>query len=356
MILNESYSKDWIIEKKRSIPRSDSDLIEKMIYALSLVDHLVRYDLDFIFKGGTCLSLLLENLQRLSIDVDILTEEEPKEIETILENICNESIFTKFEPDKYRNTGGQVPKSHYFLFYNSQVQKSERFILLDVLHEKNNYPDIQNTPIKSYYINCDEDDVSVKTPTIDSIAGDKLTAFAPNTSGIPYGMRKGLQIIKQLFDLGILYDRISDLKILQKSFQKFVEKELEYRELTDVGPKGVLDDIFKTALLLSSRGRNLTKENSGKYTELQNGVSSFSAFVMGRSFNIDHAILHSAKVAYLAQKLRKNDFSPLVKYNNEDITDFYVEDSAYNFLNRTKGVPEGALFYWYNCMLLMGTK
>jgi hypothetical protein len=41
---------------------------------------------------------------------------------------------------------------------------------------------------------------------VEAIAGDKLTAFAPTTTGIHYGQDKALEIIKQLFDVGILFD------------------------------------------------------------------------------------------------------------------------------------------------------
>jgi len=50
----------------------DPILIEKMIMALTLVEELQLSGLDFIFKGGTSLLLLLGTPQRFSIDIDIL--------------------------------------------------------------------------------------------------------------------------------------------------------------------------------------------------------------------------------------------------------------------------------------------
>jgi hypothetical protein len=47
--------------------------------------------------------------------------------------------------------------------------------------------------------------VTLTVPDINSIAGDKLTAFAPNTTGILYGSGKEKEIVKQLFDVGCLF-------------------------------------------------------------------------------------------------------------------------------------------------------
>jgi hypothetical protein len=44
-----------------------------------------------------------------------------------------------------------------------------------------------------------------------SILGDKLTAFAPNTTGIPYKKGKHIEIIKQLHDVSKLIDNITDI-------------------------------------------------------------------------------------------------------------------------------------------------
>jgi hypothetical protein len=48
--------------------------LERSIYALGLLEALARVGLPFIFKGGTCLQLLLENPMRLSTDIDIIVK------------------------------------------------------------------------------------------------------------------------------------------------------------------------------------------------------------------------------------------------------------------------------------------
>ena len=49
--------------------------MEKTIGALYLIESLANENIDFIFKGGTSLVLLLKAIKRFSVDVDIITDE-----------------------------------------------------------------------------------------------------------------------------------------------------------------------------------------------------------------------------------------------------------------------------------------
>jgi hypothetical protein len=72
---------------------------------------------------------------------------------------------------------------------------------LDILFEENPYQNVIETPINTPFIVQKGDVVKVKTPSFEDILGDKLTAFAPNTTGIPYfkgSSSKSMEIIKQL--------------------------------------------------------------------------------------------------------------------------------------------------------------
>ena len=61
-------------------------------------------------------------------------------------------------------------------------------ILLDVLTEDNNYHAVESLPIKSPFLLTEGPDVLVKVPCKADLLGDKLTAFAPHTTGIPSGL------------------------------------------------------------------------------------------------------------------------------------------------------------------------
>ena len=76
------------------------------------------------------------------------------------------------------------------------------------------------------------DDVFVRVPSVEDILGDKLTAFAPHTTGIPYykGEKPAfLEVIKQMYDIATLADQIKDFSLVRETFMKFVKVELGYR-------------------------------------------------------------------------------------------------------------------------------
>ena len=78
----------------------DKQLLGRMIHALYLVEQLSLAGLTFTFKGGTCLSLITDRLDRLSIDVDIEVSESVAEvaIEEALNSITSAgSVFHRWE-------------------------------------------------------------------------------------------------------------------------------------------------------------------------------------------------------------------------------------------------------------------
>lgn len=48
MISDQSHTKEWITRVRDDFPGKDPILIEKIIMALTLVENLVRTDLDFV--------------------------------------------------------------------------------------------------------------------------------------------------------------------------------------------------------------------------------------------------------------------------------------------------------------------
>ncbi len=117
--------REWIagFRQQKEFRRLDPSLLEKMIQALYLLQNLKKQGLDFVFKGGTSLILLLENTNRFSIDVDIIlnkkyeNESTRKEIEQLLDKIKADSSFTNWTLDEKRSYQEGIPKAHYKLEY-----------------------------------------------------------------------------------------------------------------------------------------------------------------------------------------------------------------------------------------------
>lgn len=75
MFKDSCFTEEWLqsFRKQPAHRRIDVIILEKMIYALHLLELLQQNGLKFTFKGGTSLVLLLEEANRFSIDIDIIS-------------------------------------------------------------------------------------------------------------------------------------------------------------------------------------------------------------------------------------------------------------------------------------------
>jgi len=361
MFKEKCFTEKWLQTFKRQAAhrRIDIIILEKMIYALHLLEQLQQNGLKFTFKGGTSLVLLLEEENRFSIDIDIITNTKKEELEAILTKVISSSRFTGFELNENRSYKLGVPKAHYTFAYESSIKGTYAgTVLLDILIEDSPYPEVAEKEIKAKWIET-EDKTMVSVPTIDSITGDKLTAFAPNTIGIPYeknGQPATMEICKQLYDLSKLFEKISSFEVVAKSFHLFAKHELEYRKEShpDLTPEQVLQDTIDTCLIITKRERGTTEEKS-KFALLQKGIIAFgTGYLMSGNFRLDDAIPASARIAYLAAKILVNDMSPIAYYEGQDMKDLNIENPDWNFLNRLKKQPDkSSFYYWYQTIGLL---
>lgn len=363
MIRDNCFSDEWMegFKKQKDHQRIDKIILEKMIYALHLLEQLKVNGLDFVFKGGTSLLLLLEEGNRFSIDIDIICDESRAELEAVIQKVIASSKFTSYQLDEHRSYQRGVPKAHYKFKFDASKQGSGS-ILLDILIESSIYPQLEERPIMTKWIETDGETM-ITVPSIDSITGDKLTAFAPNTIGIPYFKGKdkqsfSMEICKQLFDLSKLFEKIQNMEVVAVSFHAFAKHEIAYRKKeipeVELTPKMVLQDTIDTCIILAKRGRGHNDEKV-KFKELQRGILAFgTGFLMAGSFRIDDAVPASARIAYLAAKILVSDLSPITYYKGQDTQELIIEDPKWNFLMRLKRQPDkSAFFYWYKTVELL---
>lgn len=188
-------------------------------------------------------------------------------------------------------------------------------------------------------------------PTIESITGDKLTAFAPTTTGVLYGKGKHVEIIKQMFDLGQLFEKITDFEVVVQSFNQNVIKELAYRSLDSSKTSAdVLADIWQTCLDIIKCYDEKEKQNP-ILQELKAGISAFGTWTIS-SFRKENAFEIAGKIAYMVAKMIKKDFSPLNRYDpiSMKISDYLIQQQDFNFLNKKVKYSNHALFYWYQAI------
>ena len=354
MIDPRSRSLEWIQQAQQHIPGIvDTPLVEKAIRALSLLESLVRSGCPFIFKGGTALMLHLDASRRLSIDVDIVCPP-GTDIKEFLGKHGQEYGFTGAEEiERISRTG--VPKSHaeyhYAVTYPSGHPTDK--ILLDVLYEDIHYNQVVNLPIASPLLIQDSAPVMVQCPSLADMLGDKLTAFAPHTTGIPFFKHEApffMEIMKQLYDVSSILDRIDDLSAVRKTYAEIVPIELGYRNLDQLTEADVLNDTYQCAMNICLHGA-LDRTEYGYFTD---GARRVNSFIIPESYNADVAIRDAAKVAYLVRLIQTgaNEVRHYCPEIDTELAAALIEDQALNKLNRIKKISLEAFFYCRELELL----
>ena len=346
MINQNCTSLEWI--KKVSAEHSNADklLVEKVVHALLLLEGLAVSELDFCFKGGTATMLLLNTTRRMSIDIDIIALRSTGQLSSILNDVCKRHGFVRWEPVQ-RHKKGKIQKSHFKLFYLSSVMGGkEQNILLDVLHERVHYQSIVQKPLDISFIENIGDAVLINMPDINNITGDKLTAFSPNTIGIPYvknGNDCGMEIIKQMYDLSCLFEQVDDIGVVKNVFERFSAIESSYHE-NSFTPEAVLMDGQATALSICMRK---AVNDTCRYDILSNGAKQLNGYIFAERFGNEKAIPHAAKVAYLIELVKcgntdKQTYNPQI-----DMRDWQVAPPHDPRINRIKKSSPEAFFYLY---------
>ena len=347
MIDKSKINIDWIIQVSKQNRKADKILVEKVIHALLLLEGLVVHEIPFVFKGGTALMLHLNSSKRLSIDIDIILPEEVEGFEDILKKVVAEQGFTRLEL-QHRSTNTKIKKEHYKFFYTPihKSNKEEEYVLLDILFEKVRYANVIKIPIQSSFVPIEGDPITVKVPCLEDMLGDKLTAFAPNTTGIPYFKKKdsmSMEIIKQLYDIGNLFDVAIDLEIIKATFLTFAETELTYRAIDGLTANDVLEDIYQTSLNIVTRGAGGKRD----FEQLQLGIRRITGFIFSESFHLEKAIILASKAAYISILIRE-DAAVIEKFDNPKLLkDWQIGEPLNNKLNKLKKSNPEAFFYWF---------
>lgn len=344
MIAPHSFSADWIIHVSNKY-KADRILVEKAIRALSLLEGLAESTLPFVFKGGTALMLIFQEPRRLSIDIDIILPPDTTDLTALLQQVAFGKNFSCIE-EQTRVTGS-VPKGHFKFYYPSAVENKESYILLDILFEQVPYCRIIERPIDNVFLSTEGENRVVKVPDVNNLIADKLTAFAPQTVGVPY--RKGdnecgMEIIKQLYDIGLLFDRADDIKTIVAVYRTIAQQEIRYRDAQYL-VEDILHDTMDHALSICFRqGRN-----NVEYPVLVRGIKQASSHIFSEPYHLEKAILSAAKTFYLVS-LIEFDGVTIEKYNIrhwERMTDWLFNDYEYTKLNKLKKSNPEALFYLY---------
>lgn len=358
MIEEICFTAEWLVRKRRELRSVDPGLLEKALHAFALLGHLAESDLQFVFKGGTSLLLHVPIIRRLSIDIDILCSAPAEELDRVLTEIATVKPFVRYE-ESVRGERGLPNRRHFKFFYNPLIPGiKDPYVLLDVVEEREVPHDVIEKPITPSILEIRRE-IPVRIPTLESLLADKLTAFAPRTTGVPYEPDNGkgpesMQIVKQLFDVGELFNLAEDLAAVRRVFRKAFDLENEYRGGSFTVADG-LDDTLSASLSLSMH-RLKGVQNSPEALLLEEGARKLASHLVNHRFNLDDAKTAAAKAALLTRLIAREDVNPSLAHWRNRPPDAKLKAltiaGEWERLNRIKSTNPEAFWYWYQVSLL----
>lgn len=291
MISKESFSKEHILSVWKETG-SDPSILQRTIFAFGLLEALYKTGLSFIFKGGTCLIILLDTPRRLSTDIDIVVP-----AGTDIDRYINEAgklfPFLGFEED-FRKKSGKIEKRHFYFKFESPLQKKIITVVLDVVFENDPYLKTDKKPIENDLLITEGEPIFVHVPDKNCILADKLTAFAPRTTGIPFGVNKELEIVKQFYDCWTLLSEMDDYDMVKRAYGRLVSIEMNYRNLSMAQTDVLMDTILSCIELI---GRGSIGNNYPKY---QKGIDAIGLHIFNGNLSGETVGGKACEVMYLA--------------------------------------------------------
>jgi hypothetical protein len=291
MLLQENFTEAHI-RGFRAESKRDPLLFERTIYAFGLLEALARSGLPFVFKGGTCLMLLLEKPYRLSTDIDIIVAPNV-DIEPYIAVAAEIFPFTHYKAD-HRPVQNQILKRHFKFTYQSPLSKEKEMpILLDVVFAQPPYSQMLKKEIRGDFLLTAPEYIPVCVPSIACILGDKFTAFAPHTIGILLGTGKDMEVMKQFYDVATLLDVVDDFAEVYTTYRKVVAAQRAYRGVSE-RDEVFLADTFRAALCIASNRKFMRDE----YECYANAIRSLRNHVYAMDYTAEAAVGDAVKIAY----------------------------------------------------------
>ncbi len=309
MLQKENFSEEHI-RKLQTDSHNDPILLERAVYAFGLLEALTRVGMPFVFKGGTSLMLLMDHPRRLSTDIDIVVEP-GTDLNEFLRQAAE--LFPFKAVDEQKRIGkNEIEKRHFKFTYDSPINNKPLYILLDVLFEENNYTELLDKEIRNDLLLTVPEYLTVKIPSVNCILADKLTAFAPHTTGVLLDSDKDMEIMKQFYDISSLLDVFMDFRKVTSTYRKVVKSEIDYRGIA-LSSDDCLWDTFRAALSISSRG----KVNPDEYAVYVKGIRELRNHIYTEKYSPEIAATNGPQIMYMAVCLLSDTvYERAVDYNN----------------------------------------
>lgn len=359
------YTRQWADEQRRQLGNCDPALLEKCVHAFTLLGHLAESGLPFLFKGGTSLLLHLPQIRRLSIDIDIVSPASDAELNHAVERIGALAPFTRAQENFRDSATGRSPLPHRrhfkFWFRTERAPKGEASVLLDVVQEAHWPHQTITKPIRTAFL-APEREINVTLPTIESLLGDKLTAFAPTTTGVPLRRSDGepgevMQVAKQLFDVGVLFEHSHDFEQFARVYDGVQAQESGYRENLHSRDASLTDTVNACLAITSERARRAPAFPDAPL--LTDGLARLTGHLTQPRLTENDRRVMAARAAVLVSHLRARrtfDFAT-ARYTGsaEQIAALQaatLNGRPHSWIDGLKAVNPEAFHYWYQALSL----
>ena len=289
--------------------------LEKAIFSLEYLGQLRKEGLDFIFKCGSAIQVLLrDKWTRLSVDADICLDVSEKELLEVMGN-----VYQKFDKETFsfenraREMAGSIPFYLYiFKAPSITVTGETRSCLLDIMGIKPKYATTQLT-LKTQFF---DSEITITTPTIGALLGDKLSTIGPNTMGRHLvDSRNGLEYAKHFYDIKNLQEADFSFKDCSTAFHEAIELQSKIRS-KDFSVDECCEDMSFTcqvAGLPQSIGEQAivklpTEQRARALSEfsiLRDGLARFRPFLVQKlTYTWDDLRYYAALTALLAKMVQ----------------------------------------------------
>ncbi|MCL5100850.1 MAG: nucleotidyl transferase AbiEii/AbiGii toxin family protein [Candidatus Marsarchaeota archaeon] len=244
-----------------------NDLVERHLNALEIAQDLQKYEKGFILFGGTAAQFYIpSNLQRTSLDVDIITNYSYPEISEIMKKFLSERDLPDAKTKKLKTTYGirfAIPIKLNFskgrFEYNVQIEIASK--------AKEKLNPINKRDCILHNVNVGE----FRLLTMEDIFAKKILTLDLENLGIhkDSGRDMNLDISKQLSDIYQLYTQFGEQEfgVIGKNIFQQLDNEIKNAK-ADCTPSSCIKNICK---LMSSLSLVETKQSTAESTNLRKG-------------------------------------------------------------------------------------
>jgi len=366
MFPDHIYTPAWADKERRELGNCDPGLLEKCAYALTLLGYLAESGFPFLFKGGTSILLHLPKIRRLSIDIDIVSPVADEELNRIVARIGSTAPFIRSEENTRGTAAGRsiLPHRRHFKFWfrSERAKSGEGSILLDVVQEAHWPHATLKRPIRTSFLVPDRE-IMVTLPTIESLLGDKLTAFAPTTTGVRLRRSPSnepgeiMQVAKQLFDVGTLFEHASDFAAVARTYDGVQAQESSYRENLYSRDATLTDTLNACLGVTGARVRHAPATIFPDTSLLLDGFGRLEGHLTQGHLDDNVRRVLAARAGMLAAHLRANrqfDFAAARYSGNAAqlaaLRGASLRGHAHEWLDRIKPTNAEAYYYWYQAL------